>query len=212
MSSLKAWAIAGVLLLAAFCAAMVASYRSGRAAERSSSRSALLRADSAKTDSLERLRKERGAIAAAAVVVSRQRDSARVALDREIDASRRRVSVTGPTTIVIRDTSSGQTMEAEVPREVVERMQKDSVAIDSLRSDVRQSSGTIDDLRLLLSADSALFRTKDSTIAHLKIEQPKPPLLDRVLAKVTVPAAKVAIVGGVAWGVVQIGKNLLRKK
>lgn len=202
------WLLAAIV--AAWAISLLVCYDAGKGAERSAMRSDLIRRDSIVADSIERLRKERGVLASAAVAVAAQRDSARTALKREIDAARRTVTVVNTTTVRVVDTLTDSTHDVTVPAAITERITKDSARIDSLMHDNDQQRETIGLLRLQLSADTALLRTNAKMIADLKIEPPKPPLLDRVIARVAVPATKVAIVGGVVYGGWRLLSSILK--
>lgn len=205
--SALAWTIAIGLIV--WVTLAVVAYHFGRGAGVSMMRAEMLRRDSIAVLRAESIRVERGAAAAAAIASNDQLNQQLDSLRRRLEASRRVVNVVTPTTVVVHDTVSGTDRTVDVPPEITARIVSDAAIVDSLSSANARKDLTISTLQSALAADTVSLKAKDNLIATLSIPPPKPPLLDRVLARVTVPVAKVAIVGGVIYGGVRIIKSVL---
>lgn len=201
VTKLPAWVWPLLLLSLCWLFSTSYCYRAGRTAERRAVSRANFARDSAATDSIERERSRRTAEAVAALVHD---DSLRVqllALNDSIASRRRALRLLDATHVQIITHDTARIVE--LPSEIVTRIRSDSATIDSLLDSVHETHTTIDKLRRVIITDSSEIKLLRSQVADLKASTPaapaQPSRLDRAIARVTVPAAKIASVGCVLY-------------
>lgn len=210
-SRLVPWLVAAIAIVTASGMLSLSCYNKGRDDERGKQRVALIKHEQRVIDSIDRARALAGTAAALSVAASERGAAALPSLDRRVSASRRAVVVVDTLHVVVHDTLQGTSRVASVPPEVVARIVSDSIVIDSLRNQTKRDAATIFTLRAQLSIDTIAFARRDSLIRKLSMPVAPPPLLDRAIARVTVPVVKGALVAAAAYGAYRLAKSRTAK-
>lgn len=212
VARVPAWAWLVLVLLVVWGITATMAYRSGRDAERSSQREQLIVRERVIIDSIDRVRSSVGDSVIAALRASLAGAATLPAIDSSVARRRRVITIVDTNRVLVHDTTSGTSIEQFVHAGIVERIQGDSITIEQLRAQTRRDSSTIALTRLQLRADTLAIESRDRMIATLSIPCPKPPLIDRAIARVAVPVVKVALVGGAAYGVYRLVRSQLASR
>lgn len=206
---LPAWMYVALVLLVVWAATLWVSFDRGRERERSTQRAQFVVRERAVIDSIEHVRDSIGRAAAAALRVRSSSAAALPSIDSGVARHRRVVTIVDTNRVVVSDTARGTSTSVIVPHEIIDRMRSDSMTIDVLRAQSRHDATAIDALLQLVRADALALARRDSLIAKLSLPPSQPPLLDRAIARVTVPLAKVGVAGGIVYGVYRLARSLI---
>lgn len=192
---MRGWILAAVAGLAVLLVASYCSYSEGRDHERGRVRDSLVAIDELRDRALQVER----AKAAAELAAGAQRTAALERTNREMTArlaaTRTAVAIADSTHVVIHNTTI-----VEVPAEVVERIRVADSTITAKDELLVDRDSTIARRVRLTRIDSSTIANLRGEVAHLKIPPPRPPFLDRLIARAAVPAVKGAVIAGIGYG------------